>query len=482
MTKGYDFTDLANIATRNITYNADNMPKKVVHTRYGTTNITYDAAGGRAKKVSPSGTTYYIGEHFEKINGETIKYIFAGDMRIAKITASSTCYFHKDHLGSSTLMTDSSGNVVETTEYMPFGEMRAHTGSTVTNYKYTDQELDPETGLYYYGARYYDPVIGRFISPDSIVQNPFDPQMLNRYSYCRNNPLIYTDPNGQFFGIDDIIIGAIVGAIIGGAASAVTGGDILKGMAMGAIGGAFLGAAAGYGFVAEVAAGAVGGGVNAAIFGGDIGQGIMYGAIGAAVGYGIGQLSGLGNANFKFATQVIGGGITSGTIAELTGGNFGQGFTAGAIGAAAGYGMGKLVQYIENLNTAKGIATDELAGKKAGEALTIAEWQEANTVEVALGPFGPGFTNVRPTDSYAFDFDAIPTDPAIEWMMQPIHGARPGVFAGAGLQGLYGGYKTGNYLYRGISPAFKHPVPILPNPNILKPPAPQLLPGRMRIR
>jgi len=95
------------------------------------------------------------------------------------------------------LMTDSSGNVVETTEYMPFGETRVHTGTVVTNYKFTDQELDPETGLYYYGARYYDPVIGRFISPDSIVQDPFDPQMLNRYSYCRNNPLIYVDPSGH---------------------------------------------------------------------------------------------------------------------------------------------------------------------------------------------------------------------------------------------------------------------------------------------
>ena len=247
-------------------------------------------------------------------------------------------------------MTDSSGNVVETTNYMPFGEMRAHTGSTVTNYKFTDQELDPETGLYYYGARYYDPIIGRFITPDSIVQNPFDPQMLNRYSYCRNNPLIYTDPNGQFLGI---LIGAAIGALIGGTVVAITHHNILEGMAMGAIGGAFLAAAAPLGIGATIAAGGIAGGVNAAIFGGDIGQGIMYGAIGAAVGYGIGQLSGLGNANFKFATQVIGGGITSGTIAELTGGNFGQGFTAGAIGAAAGYGMGKLVQYIENLNAAK---------------------------------------------------------------------------------------------------------------------------------
>jgi RHS repeat-associated protein len=65
-----------------------------------------------------------------------------------------------------------------------------------TDKLFTGQRLD-DTGLYYYGARYYDPTIGRFISPDSIVQSPNNPQSLNRYSYCLNNPLRYTDPTGQ---------------------------------------------------------------------------------------------------------------------------------------------------------------------------------------------------------------------------------------------------------------------------------------------
>jgi RHS repeat-associated protein len=63
---------------------------------------------------------------------------------------------------------------------------------------YTDQELDSSSNLYNYDARLYDPVIGRFISPDSYVQAPYYPQSLSRYSYCRNNPLIYTDPSGHF--------------------------------------------------------------------------------------------------------------------------------------------------------------------------------------------------------------------------------------------------------------------------------------------
>jgi RHS repeat-associated protein len=63
------------------------------------------------------------------------------------------------------------------------------------------QRLDA-TGLYYYNARYYDPMIGRFISPDIIVQSPANPQTLNRYSYCLNNPLKYRDPSGHLDGTD----------------------------------------------------------------------------------------------------------------------------------------------------------------------------------------------------------------------------------------------------------------------------------------
>ena len=83
-----------------------------------------------------------------------------------------------------------------TSNYMPFGSMRSTTGSSGSSYKFTDQELDSESGLYNYNARLYDPEIGRFISADPIVPDPFNPQSLNRYSYVLNNPLIYTDPSG----------------------------------------------------------------------------------------------------------------------------------------------------------------------------------------------------------------------------------------------------------------------------------------------
>jgi len=88
------------------------------------------------------------------------------------------------------------------TRYYPYGSTRDSSGFLDTDKKFTGQRLDG-TGLYYYGARYYDPVIGRFISPDSVVGDSSDPQNLSRYSYVLNNPLKYTDPNG----LDVIIVG-----------------------------------------------------------------------------------------------------------------------------------------------------------------------------------------------------------------------------------------------------------------------------------
>ncbi|NNG01849.1 MAG: RHS repeat-associated core domain-containing protein [Desulfobacteraceae bacterium] len=110
-------------------------------------------------------------------------------------------YFHKDHLGSSTLTTNATGNIVESADYMPYGGKRDTGTIASSNYHFTDQEWEPETGLYNYDARLYDPVIGRFVSADTVVPGGgYDPQMLNRFAYVRNNPLIYVDPDGHSYG------------------------------------------------------------------------------------------------------------------------------------------------------------------------------------------------------------------------------------------------------------------------------------------
>jgi len=103
-------------------------------------------------------------------------------------------YVHQDHLTGTALVTSDNGTSLGLMKYYPYGDTRS--GSVPTDKKFTGQRLD-STGLYYYNARYYDPQIGRFISADTVVPNPANPQAFNRYSYCLNNPLKYVDPSGH---------------------------------------------------------------------------------------------------------------------------------------------------------------------------------------------------------------------------------------------------------------------------------------------
>ncbi len=114
------------------------------------------------------------------------------------MSSGSTSYFHPDHLGSTSVLTNSSGVKEEDLVYYPYGERFTNTGTANVAYKYTGKELDDSTGLYFYEARYYDAVLARFISADTLVPGATNPQNLNRYTYANNNPVIFTDPSGHF--------------------------------------------------------------------------------------------------------------------------------------------------------------------------------------------------------------------------------------------------------------------------------------------
>ncbi|MFA6305523.1 MAG: RHS repeat-associated core domain-containing protein [Candidatus Gracilibacteria bacterium] len=117
------------------------------------------------------------------------------------VTIDKTIYHHSDHLSGANIDTDETGAVIEMTDYYPFGEVRIDQTTTAYKnpYKFTGKELDTSSGLYYYGARYYNPTIGRFVSRDPWGGKLDDPQSLNKYSYVRNNPLKYVDPTGEMF-------------------------------------------------------------------------------------------------------------------------------------------------------------------------------------------------------------------------------------------------------------------------------------------
>jgi RHS repeat-associated protein len=192
--------EVAGVAQRNIVYNQDQKPVQITY-QGGITNLTYDGAGSRIKKVKGSETVIYVGGIYEIRDGQAMSHVFANGRKIVTLTNNKEYYTHSDHLGSTSVVTDENGTIVEEIGYLPFGATlfrNVYNGSSWESaYRFTGQEFDEEYHLYNYNARLYDPIMCRFITPDTIMPRPYDPQSLNRYSYCTNNPLRYVDPSGH---------------------------------------------------------------------------------------------------------------------------------------------------------------------------------------------------------------------------------------------------------------------------------------------
>jgi len=148
-------------------------------------------------------------------------------------------YYHPDHLGSAQLMTDRAGEIVQHYGYHTYGSerYRANTSAFSVSSRYTGQTLDEDTGLYYYGARYYDPELARFIQADSTVPDPEFSQAYNRYAYVYNNPLKFSDPTGQN-PYWMAAAGGFAGAYMGAMQAAWAGGSIIMGAYVGLVNGA----------------------------------------------------------------------------------------------------------------------------------------------------------------------------------------------------------------------------------------------------
>ena len=107
-----------------------------------------------------------------------------------------------DPLGSPLILMDEDGNIVKRYRFDPWGNIEAQWGTEPNHYLFTGKEKD-RSGFYYFGARYYNPRLGRWITPDIYLGQPDnlelkDPQTMNPYVYCTNNPLRYIDPNGEW--------------------------------------------------------------------------------------------------------------------------------------------------------------------------------------------------------------------------------------------------------------------------------------------
>ncbi|MEW6401948.1 MAG: RHS repeat-associated core domain-containing protein [Chloroflexota bacterium] len=145
------------------------------------------------------------------MTGSTIRkyYSFAGQTLAVRtwnveLETWDLSYFLTDHLGSIVAVTDASGTLTSQQRYLPFGEVRSDVGTiSQTDYGYTGQRNNSYIKLLDYRFRWYSPQLARFISPDSIVPNLYNPQALNRYSYVANRPLNFNDPTGHKMECDD---------------------------------------------------------------------------------------------------------------------------------------------------------------------------------------------------------------------------------------------------------------------------------------
>jgi RHS repeat-associated protein len=197
------------------TYDADN---RLLTFNGSAGTYSYDGDGRRVMKVAGSATTVFVYD----ARGQMV----AEYSNPAPPTSGGTSYITADHLGSTRLVTDSTGTVIARHDYAPFGEeISSVIGGRggVTGYgvdeglrqKFTGKERDAETGLDYYGARYYGSNIGKFASPDLApitVRVAVNPQRWNRYSFVINSPITRVDPNGYedklavvYFMRDDIL-------------------------------------------------------------------------------------------------------------------------------------------------------------------------------------------------------------------------------------------------------------------------------------
>ena len=143
--------------------------------------FTYDGDGNRVKSVVGSTTTLFVGQHYETSGGVVTKYYAAGGARVAMRQGSTFYWLFSDHLGSTSKVANSSGALQSQQLYKAWGETRYTSGTLPTRYTYTGQytyatSSANDFGMIYYGARFYDNSLGRFVSPDSFQRLASQPR------------------------------------------------------------------------------------------------------------------------------------------------------------------------------------------------------------------------------------------------------------------------------------------------------------------
>lgn len=357
--------------------------------------FTYNALFDRVRmKMTEEGKTiytkYYLGGNYEAhcdSSGTEERLYVGGDcyeapaLFVKKEGKTDIRFLHRDYLGSILQVADNKGNIIEENSFDAWGSRRdpdtqeIYTGteapSLMTGRGFTGHEHLDGFGLIHMNARLYDPILGRFLSPDPYVQLPDFTQAMNRYGYCMNRPLCYVDKNGEFFfgaflgPIGALLDGMCWGAVIGAGTSAVTytlstlvfgqkwdNGNFWKSVGMGAVGGAIggglghigglasIGNSFGYNMLSNISNTMI----TNAIFGYDMEWSNILPIIGgAAVGSALPNFKGIKGSKFMNGLAEIGYNTLRGTATGLAAGTINaaikqdpnqiwQGMLGGAIG------------------------------------------------------------------------------------------------------------------------------------------------------
>lgn len=333
----YDLNgNLASVAgpngARTLSWYSFNLPSAINDASGQWSQFWYAPDRARFKHVSNPGgaaqTVLYVGGIFEKTSGgsagtQFVHYIVAGGNAIAIVKRTATGieqvnFLLRDQQGNVTAVTTGNGALLETMSYDGWGKRRnastwqgTGTGSflsaTATVRGYTSHEHLDHIGLIHMNGRVYDPEIGRFVSADPFVQFPDSTQGLNRYSYVLNNPTSLIDPSGHNVMVAWQILAAAIGSQIKQAAAQL-----------------IYAAIVGYASTGEA-------------------KGAMTAVVSAGLAHGVGETFGHNIGYDQFGTLLAKAavhGVTQGGVADVAGGQFGEGFLGAFAGSIGGPAVG----------------------------------------------------------------------------------------------------------------------------------------------